>query len=147
MRGLDALSMLGGISSSPTVNNLLQLALSQGMSPASGGVAAAANVRPSGDIQRYARRSAREMFGRGHWGELNNLVSQESSWSPSADNPTSTAYGLFQFLDDTWKSGYGGLRRPTNNPYKQINAGLDYIAARYGNPTKAWNFHTRNNWY
>lgn len=113
----------------------------RGRSPQTGG--ARGGAPPSGDIQQYAKQKARKMFGPGHWDDLNALVTQESSWNPKADNPTSTAYGLFQFLDSTW-GNYGGK---TQNPYKQINKGLRYVADRYGDPTAAWDFHQQNNWY
>lgn len=85
------------------------------------------------------------MFGKGHWDDLDALVTQESGWNPKADNPTSSAYGLFQFLDSTAQN-YAG-KNIIKNPYKQVDLGLKYIADRYGNPTKAWDFHQANNWY
>lgn len=95
-------------------------------------------------IQEYARKLARQMFGRGQWDDLNALVTQESGWNPRADNPTSTAYGLFQFLDST-RANYG---LPLHaNPRRQVRAGLDYVADRYGSPEAAWNFHQREGWY
>ena len=101
------------------------------------------NVNAS-NIQEYARKLARQMFGPGQWDDLNALVSQESGWNPQADNPTSTAYGLFQFLDST-RENYG---LPLNaNPRRQVRAGLDYILDRYGDPEDAWDFHQANNWY
>ena len=78
------------------------------------------------------------------WSALDWLVSKESSWNPSAKNPTSTAYGLFQFLDSTW--GSVGARK-TSDPRAQIEAGLKYIAQRYGTPTGAQAFWQRNRWY
>lgn len=136
---------------SPGLAGLAAPYISQGLGlQEQGGVMdgfAGAHVAPAGPIQQYAKQMARRRFGKGHWPELKELVHRESSWNPQADNPTSSAYGLFQFLDDTWKSGYGGLHNPTSNPYKQVKAGLDYIAQRYGSPTKALNFHTNNNWY
>ncbi|MBU5900557.1 transglycosylase SLT domain-containing protein, partial [Vibrio cholerae O1] len=51
------------------------------------------------------------------WGDLNWLVNKESSWNPNAQNPTSTAYGLFQFLNGTWGT-VGGQK--TSDPRKQI---------------------------
>ena len=51
------------------------------------------------------------------WSALDWLVNKESSWNPSAKNPTSTAYGLFQFLDSTW-AGVGA--RKTSDPRAPI---------------------------
>lgn len=100
-------------------------------------------VRPVGDIQEYAQDLSRKRFGRGHWDELQELVQRESSWNPQADNPNSSAFGLFQFLDSTWDN-YGGV---TNNPYKQIRKGLRYIRDRYDNPTEALEWHDDHGWY
>ena len=33
---------------------------------------------------------------------LENLWGKESGWNPNAQNPSSTAYGIAQFLDSTW---------------------------------------------
>jgi hypothetical protein len=78
------------------------------------------------------------------WSALSTLISKESSWNPLADNPTSTAFGLFQFLDSTWR-GTGYAR--TSDPRTQALAGMQYIASRYGSPLAALNFHNAHNWY
>lgn len=77
------------------------------------------------------------------WDAYNRLVMKESGWNNQAQNPTSTAYGIGQFLDSTWK-GYGAK---TSDPATQIRYMLDYIAGRYGDPQKALQFHLANNWY
>jgi SLT domain-containing protein/phage-related protein len=77
-------------------------------------------------------------------GALRELVNRESSWNPNAQNPTSTAYGLFQFLDSTW--GAYGFKK-SSNPDVQIRAGLRYIKSRYGSPLAALGFHNSHNWY
>ena len=60
---------------------------------------------------------------------LENLWGKESGWNPNAQNPTSTAYGIPQFLDSTW-AGTGIAK--TSDGYRQIDAGLIYIEQRYG---------------
>ena len=77
------------------------------------------------------------------WAALDWLVRKESSYNNLAQNPTSSAYGLFQFLDGTW-SGYG---QKTSDPNLQAKYGLKYIAERYGNPMNARAFHLSHNWY
>ena len=65
---------------------------------------------------------------------LNTLWTGESGWNNNAQNPTSTAYGIAQFLDSTW-AGYGGPK--TADPALQIKYGLNYIEKRYGDPSSA----------
>lgn len=78
------------------------------------------------------------------WDALVWLVDHESSWSNTAQNPHSTAYGLFQFLDPTW-ADYGGHK--TSDPTTQAQLGLKYIKARYGDPIKAKEFWLAHHWY
>ncbi|APC43295.1 hypothetical protein Joe_55 [Streptomyces phage Joe] len=80
------------------------------------------------------------------WTALEDLWTRESSWNPDAQNPTSTAYGIAQFLDSTW-AGYGIAK--TSDARLQIKAGLRYIAARYGTPSNALAFWLRQSphWY
>ena len=75
---------------------------------------------------------------------LQNLVYRESSFDPTAQNPSSTAYGLFQFLDSTWAT-VGGTK--TSDAYRQCVYGLKYIKQRYGDPDKAWTFWVGHHWY
>jgi len=78
------------------------------------------------------------------WRALSKIVSHESGFNPNAQNPTSTAYGMFQFLDSTWAS-VGGHK--TADPYLQAVYGTKYIKERYGNPNKAWDFWQAHHWY
>lgn len=112
--------------------------------PQRGGGASDPQDINASNIQEYARKLARQMFGKGQWNALDQLVSHESSWNPQADNPSSTAYGLFQFLDST-RQNYGiGLNA---SPKQQVQAGLRYIQDRYQDPRGAWNFWQANNYY
>lgn len=77
------------------------------------------------------------------WEALNNLVMSESGYDNHAQNPTSTAYGIGQFLNSTW-AGFGPK---TSNPRLQEIYMLEYIKQRYKNPEAAWSFHMANNWY
>jgi len=100
----------------------------------------------NGGVKDIVRAAAK---GRGwdtgsEWDALQKLVQKESSFDPTAQNPTSTAYGLFQFLNGTW-AGVGG--RKTSDPALQSKYGLDYIAGRYGDPLAALAFHNKHNYY
>lgn len=69
------------------------------------------------------------------WDALVQLWNGESGWNNNAQNPTSTAFGIAQFLDTTWAgTGIG----KSADPRIQIEAGLLYIKARYGSPSNAW---------
>lgn len=72
------------------------------------------------------------------WKCLAILWGKESAWSHTKANPRSTAYGIPQFLNQTWIN-YGYPIRP-KSPYVQIEAGLKYIKARYKTPCRAWSF-------
>ncbi|WP_145941755.1 phage tail tape measure protein [Corynebacterium glyciniphilum] len=82
------------------------------------------------------------------WDALDQLWTHESGWDHNAQNPTSTAYGIPQFLDSTW-GDYGFTK--TSDPKEQIAAGISYIQQRpdYGVPSKAWNlWQSRDpHWY
>ena len=71
------------------------------------------------------------------WPDMVNLINGESSWNPKAKNPSSTAYGLGQFLDSTWAT-VGGAK--TSNAAEQARLMMAYISGRYGDPAKAWAF-------
>jgi NTP pyrophosphatase (non-canonical NTP hydrolase) len=80
--------------------------------------------------------AAQRGWGSGaEWNALYNLIMGESGFNPNAQNPTSSAYGLFQFLDSTW--GSVGARK-TSDPWAQTAAGLTYIARSYGDPINAY---------
>jgi hypothetical protein len=64
------------------------------------------------------------------------IISHESGFNPLADNPTSTAYGLFQMLTER-----------SSSPYQQTLNGLRYIKGRYGSPAGARAFWLSHHWY
>ncbi|MEI4281023.1 lytic transglycosylase domain-containing protein [Klenkia terrae] len=75
---------------------------------------------------------------------LQNLWGRESGWNPDAQNPTSTAYGIPQFLNSTW-AGTGIAK--TSNGFRQIDAGLIYLEERYGSPCGGWAQSEAVGWY
>lgn len=86
------------------------------------------------------------------WADLEstwNILANESSSTRdslncTAQNPTSTAFGSTQFLDDTWAT-VGEVK--TSDCYRQAVGFWKYIAQRYGHPDTAWEFWLANNWY
>lgn len=78
------------------------------------------------------------------WEALSWIIEKESGWRIDAQNPRSTAYSLFQFLDQTWKS-YGCVK---NNDIENVTrCGIKYIQKRYGTATEAKAHHLRKGWY
>ncbi|MGH8876367.1 MAG: peptidoglycan DD-metalloendopeptidase family protein, partial [Stackebrandtia sp.] len=102
------------------------------------------NATPVNANARLGRRMLQARGWGRFWSELNALVMGESGWRNTAQNPTSSAYGIGQFLDSTWATV--GARK-TSNAAAQIRAMFDYIAQRYVNPARAWAFKQANNWY
>lgn len=102
--------------------------------------------KPQSDIQKQVQSIANEYgWGNGEqWEALSWIIQKESSWNNNAQNPTSTAYGLFQFLDKTW-AGYKCTK--TSDIEIQTKCGIKYIKARYKTPTNAVDFHIRKGWY
>jgi hypothetical protein len=71
------------------------------------------------------------------WSCLDELVWRESRWKINADNPNSSAFGLFQML-----------KTPENTEIEeQTKRGLRYIEHRYDEPCSALRHHDRRNWY
>lgn len=78
------------------------------------------------------------------WAAADWIIGKESTWNPTARNPSSGAFGLFQFLGST-KDQYLPDENP--DPYIQGKAGAKYIQDRYGDPLTAKSFWERNGWY
>lgn len=96
------------------------------------------------------RELGRKMAAERGWGDdefkcLNNLWTRESNWDHTAQNPSSSAYGIPQSLPgskmasvaDDWET----------NPETQITWGLNYIKDRYGTPCGAWAKSETSGWY
>ncbi|MDL9944282.1 tape measure protein [Gordonia sp. ABSL11-1] len=78
------------------------------------------------------------------WDATDYIVNRESGWNPTAVNPSSGAFGLFQFLGSTQQQ-YLPDKNP--DPGVQGQAGKRYIGDRYGDPTAARAFWDANHWY
>lgn len=92
------------------------------------------------NVREYVRnRASRNGWTWRQWQCAARLITKENrEWSPTAANPHSSAYGLFQIL-----------RTPKGTPlHKQTTKFFEYIAQRYDNdPCKAWAHHQQKNWY
>lgn len=98
----------------------------------------------SDPVKSYAYVKVAQAFGSDHWNSFNNIIIRESQWNPLSQNPTSSAFGLGQFLNSTWK---GTGFEKTNDPYVQIDATIQYIIDRYDNPNLCWKFWVAHAWY
>jgi hypothetical protein len=73
------------------------------------------------------------------WNEFmcfKDIITKESRWNVNAKN--GSHYGLGQ-MRSKWYRNLDG--------YRQIDASIKYINARYGSMCKAWEFHKKRNYY
>lgn len=98
---------------------------------------AAVELRPV-DVRGYVKaRASRAGWTLREWRALAEIIRRESRWNLHADNPNSTAYGLFQILH----------MEPGTPLRKQVEAGIRYIRSRYGLPTAALAHWDKEGWY
>jgi hypothetical protein len=76
---------------------------------------------------------------------LDEIYLHESNWDPSAENPSSGAFGIPQALPGDKMAAFGADWQ--TNPVTQLQWGLAYIKDRYGSPCGAWSFWQSNNYY
>lgn len=100
------------------------------------------------NLKRAMQTAAQQRGWTGsEWNSLDELIQRESSWNPQAQNPTSTAWGLGQFLDMHWGPGKYLPNGRNSSNMEQINAIIRYVGDRYGSPSAAISHHNRMNWY
>jgi resuscitation-promoting factor RpfB len=94
-----------------------------------------------------ARSFALTQIGAEQFSCLDALWQHESDWDPSAENPSSGAYGIAQALPAARMASVG--EDWISNPITQVSWGLEYIAGRYGSACNAWSFWQRHypHWY
>ena len=95
-----------------------------------------ATTNSNKEIEKYKLYTHIKLTNHNEYLCLEKLWYLESKWNPKADNKKSTAYGIPQLL-----------KLKSNNPYTQIDAGLKYIAHRYGTPCKALSYHLKTGHY
>lgn len=95
-------------------------------------------------IKAYAYQRIAISFNETQWSSFNNLITKESRWRCNAQNPNSSAYGLGQLLNSTWKlTNY----EKSSDCYKQIEATIEYVRDTYKNPDNAWSYWQKNQNY
>lgn len=76
------------------------------------------------------------------------IIAHESGGNPRAQNPTSSASGLYQFIDGTWRSLGGSTAHAKDASVAEQNAIADrYVAQRYGSWEGAKAFWQSHGWY
>jgi hypothetical protein len=79
------------------------------------------------------------------WNALAAVETREAGFNMTAQNPSSGAYGLAQFINGPSEyAQYGGNSTTASG---QITAMLNYIAQRYGDPIAAENHEAAFGWY
>ena len=96
-------------------------------------------------MQVNPKELARELLTTKDFKCFSSLMGKESAWKDKK-NPTSTASGVGQLLDNTYRNL--GMKRP-DSTVAQTVAALAYIGRRYGSggPCAAWNFSKSNGFY
>jgi hypothetical protein len=103
-------------------------------------------VLPAAVIPTTPRQDAQALAAARGWGQqqwvcLDELWQRESNFRPTVANRRSGAYGIPQALPASKMASAGKDWR--SNPVTQIQWGLGYISARYGNPCNAWSHWRR----
>lgn len=134
-----------------TVRGAAQEVVARAAATAGGANGSEANFTPSGgsasgngaDLMRQISKQRGWNFN--DWWALD---AKETTHGASLANPTSTARLRGQFLDFNYGK-YGPGSDPAQNPSmaQQIESMAEYIAERYGNPSKALAFHNVHNFY
>ena len=88
---------------------------------------------------------ARELLTKKDFKCFNLLMSKESAWK-NKKNPTSSAEGVGQLLDSTYRNL--GMKR-SKSEVAQTVAALAYIGRKYGSggPCAAWQHFKQKRWY
>ncbi len=99
---------------------------------------------PAGQAMQAAQAMLARFGWSAQWPAFYHLEMSEAGFNNLAQNPTSTAFGVGQFLDSTWAS-VGGHK--TSNLLDQLEYMGRYIAQRYGDPNHAWQYHLAHHSY
>jgi len=91
-----------------------------------------------------AKKLAKSLLTKSEYSCLAKLLGKESAWKASAKNPTSSAKGIGQLLDSTYRN-LGMKHSQASVP--QLVATLAYIHRRHVTPCKAWSHFKENSWY
>ena len=91
-----------------------------------------------------AKKLAKVLLTKQEYSCLAKLLGKESAWKASAKNPTSSAKGIGQLLDATYRN-LGMKHSEASVP--QLVATLAYIHRRHVTACNAWQFFKAKNYY
>jgi hypothetical protein len=91
-----------------------------------------------------AKKLAKELLSKEQYQCLAKLLGKESAWRAQAKNPKSSAKGIGQLLDATYRN-LGMKHSEASVP--QLVATLAYIHRRHVTPCSAWAHFKDNLWY
>ena len=91
-----------------------------------------------------AKQLAKKLLTKKEYSCLAKLLGKESAWKAEAKNPTSSAKGIGQLLDATYRNL--GMKH-TEASVPQLVATLAYIHRRHLTPCGAWAFFKAKNYY
>jgi len=137
-------AIIGSGSANGDLNNLLGSPNDPGTLPGGrDGVVAA--------VRDTVRAMRPEWADGSQWNAISWIINKESGWDPTAQNPTSTASGLFQHVNGTWNSHKPAGERATRMRDATVDAqtlgGLNYFERRYGDPLAAKRHWEAEGWY
>lgn len=91
-----------------------------------------------------AKKLAKKLLTKKEYSCLAKLLGKESAWNAEAKNPASSARGIGQLLDATYRNL--GMKH-TEASVPQLVATLAYIHRRHLTPCKAWSHFKEKNYY
>lgn len=91
-----------------------------------------------------AKKLAKKLLTKQEFSCLAKLLGKESAWKASAKNPKSSAKGIGQLLDATYRN-LGMKHSEASVP--QLVATLAYIHRRHVTACNAWQFFKAKNYY
>lgn len=97
-------------------------------------------------MQVNHKQLARELLTPKQFQCFDKLMTRESHWNPKAKNPHSSAVGVGQLLNQTYRNL--GMKH-SQAPAAQTVAALAYIGRKYGSggPCAAWKHWQKHYWY
>ena len=90
-----------------------------------------------------AKKLAKKLLTKKEYSCLVKLLGKESAWNAEAKNPNSSAKGIGQLLDATYRNL--GMKH-TEASVPQLVATLAYIHRRHLTPCKAWSHFKKKNY-